>query len=73
MFYFDWLLRAVLKILIAKLEHHSKYLQPKESGVKIPFVNAITHSIPSDQVWSMTITERLMKYLSIITSLSIYA
>jgi hypothetical protein len=62
--------KHILKILIAKLKQHSKHLQPKESGIKVPFVNAITHSIPSDQVWSMTVTERLMKYLSIITKVN---
>ena len=38
--------KHILKILIAKLKQHSKHLQPKESGIKVPFVNAITHSIP---------------------------
>ena len=62
--------KRILKILIAKLKQHSKHLQPKQSGVKIPFVDAITHSMPNDRVWSMTVTERIMKYLSIIAKVN---
>jgi phosphopantetheine adenylyltransferase len=62
--------KQIVKIMIAKLKQHTKHLGPKEDGVKIPFVKSITASIPSNHVWSMTITERTMKYLAIITKMN---
>jgi hypothetical protein len=56
----------------AKLKHHSAYLEPKESGIKIPFGNAISKCIPvsENQPWAMTVTDRTFKYLSIITKVN---
>ena len=64
--------KYIVKILVAKLKHHSIYLKPKESGIIIPFYNAISKCIPvsEDQPWSMTVTERTAKYLSIITKIN---
>jgi hypothetical protein len=59
-----------IKIIIAKLKHHSTYFQPKQTGVKIPFQRTIVDSIPDDKVWEMTVAERTMKYLSIITKIN---
>ncbi len=59
--------KQIIRILTAKLKQHSKHFEPKQSGVKIPFEAAIVDSIPNNQVWNMTVTERMMKYLSIIT------
>jgi hypothetical protein len=56
--------------MIAKLKQHTKQLGPKEDGVKIPFALSITSSIPDSHVWSMTITDRTIKYLSIITKMN---
>jgi hypothetical protein len=53
--------------MIAKLKQHAKQLGPKEDGVKIPFALSITSSIPDTHVWSMTITDRTLKYLPINT------
>ena len=65
--------RQIVKIMIAKLKQHTKYLGPKEDGVKIPFVLSITNSIPDNHVWSMTITDRTIKYLGIITKVNMDA
>jgi hypothetical protein len=64
--------KYLIDIVIAKLKHHSSYLKPKESGIIVPFHKAISICIPvsEDQPWSMTVTERTMKYLSIITKIN---
>lgn len=62
--------KDIVRIICAKLKQHSKNLGPKEPGVKVPFVDAITKSMPKNNVWSMTVTERLMKYLAIITKVN---
>src|SRR2546427_4568745 len=64
--------KHIIKILVAKLKQHSSYLKPKQSGIIIPFHNAISKCIPvsEDQPWSMTVTERTAKYLSIITKIN---
>ena len=59
--------KEIICVVIAKLKHHSMYFEPKQSGVKIPFERAIMDSIANDKVWSMTVADRTMKYLSIIT------
>jgi hypothetical protein len=38
--------KKVIEILVAKLKQHSAYLKPKESGIKIPFYNAISKCMP---------------------------
>ena len=55
-----------------KLVNHSKYFEPKETGVKIPFVESIPYSIPGDpnDVWGMTVMDRLIKYLAVITKVN---
>src|SRR5206468_8356086 len=40
----------------------------KESGVMIPFVDSIL--IPNNDVWSMTVFDRMMRYLTIITKVN---
>jgi hypothetical protein len=64
--------RQIIEIIVAKLKHHSTYLNPKESGILIPFHDAISKCIPvsENQPWSMTVTERSCKYLSIITKIN---
>jgi hypothetical protein len=59
----------IVSILVEKLKNHSKYLKPKESGIKIPFIGSI--SIPNNDVWSMTVTDRMMRYLTIITKVNL--
>jgi hypothetical protein len=64
--------KQIIKIIVAKLKEHSSYLRPKESGILIPFRNAISKCIPvsENQVWSMTVTDRTFKYLSINTKIN---
>jgi hypothetical protein len=64
--------KHIIEIIVAKLKHHSTYLKPKESGILIPFHNAISQCIPAseNQVWSMTVTDRTFKYLSINTKIN---
>jgi hypothetical protein len=66
--------RHIIKVIIAKLKQHSVNLKPKDSGIMIPIpiIEAIADSIPvsENQVWSMTVQGRLMKYLAIITKIN---
>jgi hypothetical protein len=62
--------KQTIRIVIAKLKQHTKYLNPKNTGVKIPFAMTIMGSLPDDgRVWQMTVGERLMKYLSMNTKI----
>jgi hypothetical protein len=62
--------KNIIRIIIAKLKQHTKYLVPKDTGVKIPYALTIEESLPDDgRVWQMTVGERLMKYLSMNTKL----
>ena len=62
--------KQIIRIIIAKLKQHTKHLDPKNTGVKIPFAMSILGSLPDDgRVWQMTVAERLMKYLSMNTKL----
>ena len=64
--------KQIVKIVVAKLKQQKKYLGPKESGVKIPFAITIGESLPAEdgEVWQMTVGERTMKYLSMVTKLN---
>jgi hypothetical protein len=64
--------RHIIEIVVAKLKQHSSYLGSKQSGIIVPFYNALSKCIPvsEDQPWSMTVTERTAKYLSIITKIN---
>jgi hypothetical protein len=64
--------KQIIWIVVAKLKQHSGYLKSKQSGIKIPFYNAISQCIPvsENQPWSMTVTDRTFKYLSIITKIN---
>jgi hypothetical protein len=64
--------KQIIEIIVAKLKHHSTYLKPKDSGIIIPFHNAIAKCIPvsENQVWSMTVTDRICKYVSISTKVN---
>jgi hypothetical protein len=57
----------IVEAIVEKLRNHSKYYEPKEFGVKIPFIKAIVNSIPKDSVWSMTVVHRVRSYLEIVT------
>ena len=65
------LVKEIVGILVNKLINHSKRLTQGESGVKIFYHDAIVHSLSSKVVdsneWAMTVMDRLMRYLTIIT------
>jgi len=64
--------KHVIWTIVAKLKQHSAYLKPKQSGIIIPFYNAISKciAVSENQPWSMTVTDRTFKYLSIITKVN---
>jgi hypothetical protein len=65
--------REIVSILVDKLIDHSNLLRPKESGVKICFAKSIAHGIHRGQdveEWAMTIMDRTMGYLAIITKVN---
>jgi hypothetical protein len=53
--------------LVEHLKAHTKHLKPKESGIRIVFEETLGHTMPYDDVFQMTVFERLERYLSIIT------
>ena len=57
--------KKIVTVLVEKLKNHSKYLKPRQFGVKIPFIYAI--KIPNNDVWSMTANDRMRRYVAIIT------
>ena len=65
--------KDIVSALVEKLIDHTKPLTPKESGVKIAFAEAIAHGIHKDKdttEWAMTVTDRTMRYLTIITKVN---
>jgi hypothetical protein len=64
--------KRIVRIVIAKLKQHKKYLGPKESGVRVPFALTLAESLPVEEgeVWKMTVEERTMKYLAMVTKLN---
>jgi hypothetical protein len=65
--------KEIVSILTDKLIDHSKLLGPKESGVKISFTNSIVHGIHKGEPigeWGMTVMDRVMRYLTIITKVN---
>jgi hypothetical protein len=62
--------KQIIDIIIAKLKQHTKHLDTKDTGVKVPFALTILQSLPDDGgVWEMTVAERTMKYLAMVTKL----
>lgn len=61
--------QEICSSLVEKLIEHSKHFGPKESGIKIFFPKSISQSISKEHndVWAMTIEDRIRKYLAIIT------
>ena len=63
--------KEIVSIIVDKLIDHSKLLRPKESGVKIAFGESISHGMEDNSTeWSMTVMDRLMRYLTIITKVN---
>jgi hypothetical protein len=62
----------IIATIIAKLKQHSKYFEPKKTGVRVPFLEALAKSVPVDSrdVWRMTATDRIRKYLTMIAKIN---
>jgi hypothetical protein len=59
--------RKIVLIIRAKLKQLSKYLGHKESGVFIPYRHTLLDSLPKTDLWHITNTDRLFRYLTIST------
>jgi hypothetical protein len=65
--------KGIVDRIVRRLINHSKSLKPRESGIKIPFVKSIGQAIIRDDhndVWQMTIMDRIMRYLGIISKIN---
>lgn len=64
--------KEIVSRIVKKLIEHSKFFGPKQSGIKIPFVNSISRGIGGDpnDVWGMTVMDRTVRYLSIVTKVN---
>jgi hypothetical protein len=65
--------KEIVSIIVEKLIDHSKLLGPKESSVKIYFAKSIAFGIHKGQdigEWGMTVMDRTMRYLAIITKVN---
>jgi DNA polymerase elongation subunit (family B) len=66
--------KHIVASVVAKLNLHTKTLQPKKAGLQIVYLRSIMSAIPEPkdgEVWSMTINQRLRRYLSVITKVNI--
>jgi len=64
--------KEICSRLVKKLMAHSQHFEPKDSGIKVLFPMTITRSImkyPND-VWGMTVVDRINKYLAVITKMN---
>jgi hypothetical protein len=61
--------KKIIEIIFEKIKYHSSFLGPKQSGIKLFFGPAIANAIPGKDPWSTTVTERIMKYLSVIAKI----
>jgi hypothetical protein len=62
--------KEIVSLIVEKLIDHSKYFGPKNSGIKLPFFESVEHGIHKGkdvEEWPMTIMDRTMRYLAIIT------
>ena len=65
--------KEIVNIIVDKLIDHSKLLGPEESAVKICFAKSIAHGIHKGRdigEWGMTVMDRTMRYLGIITKVN---
>ena len=58
-----------IESLVSKLIKHSKDLKPKQTGIFIPFQETLGSAMPTEdnEVMTMTVSDRLSRYLAIIT------
>jgi hypothetical protein len=65
--------KEIVSIMVDKLIDHSTLFGAKKSGAKICFFKSIAHGIHKGQdveEWAMTIMDRTMRYLTIITKVN---
>ena len=59
--------KDIVENMVEHLKAHTAYLGPKESGIKILFEETLSYTMPCDDVFQMTVSDRLARYLTIIT------
>ena len=59
--------KMIVGDIVDLLKEHTKNLGPKESGVRILFEETLSHAMPCDDVFQMTVSDRMARYLAIIT------
>lgn len=59
--------KEIVENMVEHLKVHTKFLQHKESGVRILFEETLSHTMPYNDVFQMTVSDRLARYLTIIT------
>ena len=61
--------KQIVNVIASKLKWHTNSLKkPGDAGVYIPFRNRIFESLlPKKQIWDMTISDRLLKNLTMST------
>lgn len=60
--------KEIVANIVEHLKAHTGFLGPKESGIRILFEETLSHAMPCDDVFQMTVSDRLARYLSIITT-----
>jgi len=59
--------KHLIAVLSAKLKNHGKYFKPKQANIRIPFLYSIVTPYTSE--WAMTVNNRMVRYLTIITKI----
>jgi hypothetical protein len=65
--------KEIVSLLVDKLIDHSNFFAPKKPGTKICFTKSVAHGIHKGrevEEWAMTIMDRTMRYLAIITKVN---
>ncbi len=65
--------KHIVAVLVAKIKRHSKFLQQRQTGVRVSFEESVRSAMPTGkdhEVWLMTVSGRLIKYLAIITKVN---
>ena len=62
--------RAIVSNVVERLKTHTSYFGPKESGVRILFEEALGFAMPDHNVFEMTVSDRMARYLAIIAKVN---
>lgn len=65
--------RTIVANLIEHLKIHTSYFGPKESGVRVLFEEALGFAMPYNNVFEMTVSDRMARYLAIITKVNMFS